>query len=107
MTSTIATKYRVNPWLVFTPSSQSEFAGDARHFLFPNAFTRSCKLPLPSLIAALLSMREASQQVMLDSLFGSLGDDGDLRCGIIDRRFAEACDRLSWNALQRLKTFVV
>jgi hypothetical protein len=75
--------------------------------LFPNAFTRSRKLPLPSLIAALLSMRGASQQVMLDSFFGSLGDDGDLQRGVSDRGFAKARDRLSWNALQRLNAFVV
>jgi hypothetical protein len=59
------------------------------------------------LIAALLTMRGASQQVMLDSFFGSLGDDGDLHRGISDRGFAKARDHLSWNALQRLNTFVV
>ena len=52
-------------------------------------------------------MRGASQQVMLDSFFGSLGDDGDLHRGMSDRGFAKARDRLSWNALQRLNTFVV
>jgi hypothetical protein len=59
------------------------------------------------LIAVLLTMRGASQQVMLDSFFGSLGDDGDLHRGISDRGFAKARDHLSWNALQRLNTFVV
>ena len=75
--------------------------------MFPNAFTRSRKLPLSSLIAALLSMRGASQQVMLDSFFGSLDDTGDLHRGISDRGFAKARDHLSWNSLQRLNTFVV
>jgi hypothetical protein len=37
----------------------------------PNAFTRTRCLPLPKLIAALLSMRSSSQQVMLD-LYGRL-----------------------------------
>ncbi len=85
----------------------TEFAADARHFLSPTAFTRSRKLPLPSLIAALLSMRGTSQQVMLDSFFGSLGRDGDLHRGVSDRAFAKARDHLSWNSLQRLNTFVV
>ena len=75
--------------------------------MFAKAFTRSRKLPLPSLIAALLSMRGASQQVMLDSFFGSLGDDGDFHRGITDRGFAKARDRLSCNPLQRLNAFVV
>lgn len=52
-------------------------------------------------------MRAASQQVMLDSFFGSLGDDGDLHRGVSDRGFAKARDRLSWNGLQRLNNFVV
>jgi hypothetical protein len=76
-----------------------EFAVDARYALFPNAFTRSRKLPLPSLIAALLSMRGTSEQVMLDSFFGSLGGDGALHRSISERGFAKARDRLSWNAL--------
>lgn len=52
-------------------------------------------------------MRGASQQVMLDSFFGSLGEDGDLHRGMSDRGFAKARDRLSWNSLQRLNAFVV
>ena len=52
-------------------------------------------------------MRGTSQQVMLDSFFGSLGGDGDLHRGVSDRAFAKARDHLSWNSLQRLNTFVV
>ena len=74
---------------------------------FPNAFTRSRKLPLPSLIAVLLSMRETSHQVMLDSFSGSLRGDGELHRAISDREFAKARERLSWNALQRLNVFAV
>ena len=54
---------------------------------------------MPTLIGALLSMRGASQQVMLDSLTRSLvacTEDGDgARC-ISDRGFAQARDKLSW-----------
>lgn len=75
--------------------------------MYPNAFTRSRKLPLPKLIAALLSMRGTSQQVMLDAFFGSLGGDGDLCRNISDRGFAKARDHLSCSALQRLNTFAL
>jgi hypothetical protein len=84
-----------------------EFAADARHFEFPHAFTRSRKLPLARLIGVLLSMRGHSQQVMLDSFFGSLSEGGDWQRGVSDRGFAKARDRLAWGALARLNTFVV
>jgi hypothetical protein len=44
---------------------------------------------------------------MLDAFFGSQGTHGGLHRGMSDRGFAKARDRLSWNALQRLNTFVV
>ena len=69
----------------------TEFAADIRHALFPKAFIRSRKLPLPSLIAALLSMRVTSQQVVPDSFFGGLGDDIDLHRGI--SKYEEQIDR--------------
>ena len=84
-----------------------EFAADARHFEFPKAFTRNRQLPLPKLIGALLSMRGASQQVMLDSFFGSLSEDGDWQRCISDRGFAQARDKLAWGCLERLNTFIV
>jgi len=73
----------------------------------PKAFTRKRLLPLPKLIAALLSMRSSSVQVGLDSFFGSLGSDGDLQHVVSDRAFAKARDNLSWSGFQRLNTFVV
>lgn len=84
-----------------------EFAADARHFAFPKAFTRPRKLPLPELIALLLSMRGASQQVMLDAFFGTLSGDGDWQRCISDRGFAQARDKLAWGCLERLNAFVV
>ena len=55
--------------LEFSERIASEaFAQMARHPDFPNAFTRSRKLPLPMLIAALLPMRNQSQQAMLDAV---------------------------------------
>jgi Transposase DDE domain len=85
----------------------AEFTASARHPDFPNAFKRSRKLPLPALVAALLSMRGQSQQVMLDSFFASLhGDEGLLR-RISNRAFAKARDRLHLPALQSLNEFVL
>lgn len=85
----------------------TEFAIEARHVEFPNAFTRSRKLPLPRLLGALLSMRGQSQQVMLDAFFGSLSEDGHWQRSVSDRGFAKARDRLAWGALERLNTFAV
>lgn len=52
-------------------------------------------------------MRASSQQVMLDSFYGSLAIDGDWQRGISDRGFAQARDKLSWSCLEQLNTFVV
>ena len=52
-------------------------------------------------------MRGQSQQVMLDSFFGSLADDGQWHVGVSDRGFAKARDRLEPGCLSRLNTFVV
>jgi len=52
--------------------ASDDFAQTARHPDFPNAFTRSRKLPLPALIGALLTMRNQSQQAMLDGFFASV-----------------------------------
>ena len=56
--------------------ASDEFAQLARHPDAPKAFTRNRnrKLPLPTLIAALLSMRNQSQQAMLDGFFASVCD---------------------------------
>jgi Transposase DDE domain len=52
-------------------------------------------------------MRGQSQQIMLDSYFGSLASDGDWQRVVSGRGFAKARERLSWSALGRLNTFVV
>jgi hypothetical protein len=85
----------------------TEFAELARHPEHPNAFTRSRKLPLPCLIASLLSMRGQSQQVTLDSFFGSLCDS-PLPCrGVSDRAFAKARSHLHMPALVALNDTLV
>jgi Transposase DDE domain len=86
--------------------ASDDFAQRARHPEFPNAFTRCRKLPLPALIATLLTMRSSSQQVMLDSFFSSLCDGEPLR-GVSDRAFAKARNQLYMPALQWLNDWVL
>lgn len=84
-----------------------EFAQSARHPAFPKAFTRSRKLPLPALISALLSMRNQSQQAMLDGFFASVcGTESVLR-EVSDRAFAKARDHIHLPALVSLNDLVV
>jgi hypothetical protein len=87
------------------------FAQRARHPEFPNAFTRARNLPLPALITALLSMRAGSQQVLLDSFFGTLcaagGAGAGLVRGVSDRAFAKARSHLHMPALSWLNDWVV
>lgn len=86
--------------------ASDEFAQRARHPEFPNAFTRCRKMPLPALIASLLTMRAASQQSMLDSFFASLCDGAAVR-GVSDRAFAKAREHLHMPALQWLNDWVL
>jgi hypothetical protein len=79
----------------------------ARHPEHPNAFSRTRKLPLPALIASLLSMRGQSQQATLDSFFASLCDTGLLHRGISDRAFAKARSHLHMPALEWLNEYLV
>jgi hypothetical protein len=84
-----------------------DFAQAARHPDFPRAFTRTRKLPLPGLIAALLSLRGQSQQVTLDSFFASLFDSAVPLRGISDRAFAKARNQLHMPALRDLNDLLV
>jgi Transposase DDE domain len=84
-----------------------DFAQSARHPDFPHAFTRSRKLPLPALIASLLSMRNQSQQAMLDGFFASVCGSECLLRKVSDRAFAKARDRLYWPAMVSLNDLVV
>ncbi len=87
--------------------ASAEFAQLARHPDSPNAFTRCRQLPLPALIASLLTTRGQSQQVMLDDFFGAVCADHGLHRGITDRGFARARSRLHVPALTALNDLVV
>ena len=87
--------------------ASAEFAQIARHPEFPNAFTRDSKLPLPALIASLLSMRNQSQQAMLDGFFASVRDTSAPVRVVTDRAFATARSHLHLPALVSLNDLVV
>jgi DDE family transposase len=87
--------------------ASEEFAQIARHPDFPKAFTRNSKLPLPALIAALLSMRNQSQQAMLDGFFASVHDTATPVRVVTDRAFATARNHLHLPALTSLNDLVV
>lgn len=86
------------------------FAASARHPDFPTAFTRSRKLPLPTLVAALCGFRGGSVQNELDSFFahkdGECGDAGLVR-HVTDRAFAKARSKLHVPALWALNARLV
>ena len=87
--------------------ASDDFARSARHPEFPNAFTRRRKLGLPVLIGALLTMRNQSQQAMLDGFFASVGGTECPQRVVSDRAFAKARDRLHMPALAALNDLVV
>ena len=83
------------------------FASRARHPEHPSAFTRTRALPLPALVAALLTMRGNSQQSTLDAFYASLcGTSGFVR-GVSDRAFAKARSRLHMPALTWLNDWLL
>jgi hypothetical protein len=87
--------------------ASDEFARLARHPDFPKAFTRNRKLPLPALIATLLSMRGQSQQTTLDSFFASVCGTEHLQRVVSDRALAKARDHLHLPAMVSLNDMVV
>lgn len=77
------------------------FAEMARSPDHPQAFTRSRKLPLPTLLGALMSFRGASVQSELDAFFASLGTHGSAVL-VSDRALAKARSKLHVPALWAL-----
>lgn len=77
------------------------FAQLARSPDHPTAFTRARKLPLPTLIAALLSFRGGSVQTELDTFFDHLGAKGEAAL-VSDRALAKARSKLHVPALWAL-----
>ncbi len=87
--------------------ASDDFAQRARHPNAPGAFSRTRLLPLPVLVASLLSMRASSQQAMLDAFYGNLCAEGSLLRAVSDRAFAKARSRLHVPALSWLNDQLV
>lgn len=59
-------------------------------------------MPLPTLVATLLSMRGTSQQALVDKVFTALSADAQPVCGVSDRAFAKARSHLHVPAVTAL-----
>lgn len=79
-----------------------EFRQLARHVEHPSAFTRSRKLPLPTLVAVMLTGLCKSVQAELDQFFAHLQLQASLIHHVSEQAFAQARAKLSAAALPAL-----
>ena len=84
-----------------------EFLHAARHPGHPTAFTRRRKLPLPSLVALMLSGMRMSIQAELDTFFGHLAGQAQLLRMVSEQAFAQARAKLSLTAIASLNDWLV
>jgi len=84
-----------------------EFCHRARHPEHPSAFTRQRKLPLPSLIAIMLTGLCRSLQAELDQFFGHLRQHAQLERAVSEQAFAQARAKLSPGALPSLNDYLI
>jgi len=84
-----------------------DFAAQARHRNHPRAFTRSRKLPLPTLVACLCGFRGGSVQSELDSFFAHIGTQLDVLRSVSDRALAKARAKLHVPALWALNAHLI
>ena len=84
-----------------------EFRQSAVHRDHPTAFTRQRKLPLPALVAVLLSGMRKSVQAELDEFFAHLRQQAQLVRQVSEQAFAQARAKLSITAIPRLNDWVI
>jgi len=84
-----------------------EFLLTAPHPLHPTAFTRQRKLPLPALVALLLSGMRKSVQSELDEFFAHLRQQAQLVHQVSAQAFAQARAKLSLTAIPLLNDWVL
>ena len=84
-----------------------EFLATAPHPLHPTAFTRQRKLPLPALVALLLTGMRKSVQAELDEFFAHLRQQAQLVHQVSAQAFAQARAKLSLTAIPLLNDWVV
>ena len=85
----------------------AEFLACARHSAHPKAFTRRRKLPLPALIALMLSGMRMSLQTELDVFFAHLQQQAQLVRHVSAQAFAQARSKLSFNAIPSLNDWLI
>ena len=83
------------------------FRQSAVHRDYSNAFTRRRKLPLPALVALLLSGMRKSIQAELDEFFAHLCQQAQLVRHVSEQAFAQARARLSSTAIPALNDWVI
>jgi hypothetical protein len=87
--------------------SSAEFLQDARHPDHPAAFSRCRKLPLPTLVAVMLTGMRMSIQAELDTFFAHLRQQAQLAHHVSEQAFAQARAKLSLGALPRLNDWLI
>lgn len=85
----------------------AEFLLHAAHPDHPNAFTRQRKLPLPALVALLLSGMRKSIQSELDEFFAHLNNQAQLVRKVSEQAFAQARAKLSLTAIPLLNDWLI
>lgn len=85
----------------------AEFLESARHKDHPSAFSRRRKLPLPSLVAVLLSGMRKSVQTELDEFFAHLQQQAQLARQVSAQAFAQARVKLASTAIPSLNDWLI
>lgn len=85
----------------------AEFRQLARHADHPTAFCRQRKLPLPALIAVMLTGMRMSVQAELDAFFAHLQQQAQLLCQVSAQAFAQARAKLSAAAIPALNDWLI
>ena len=84
-----------------------EFLHDARHSDHPTAFSRCRKLPLPTLVAIMLTGMRMSIQAELDTFFAHLRQQAQLVHEVSEQAFAQARAKLSLMAIPQLNDWLI
>ena len=85
----------------------AEFLLHAAHPDHPTAFTRQRKLPLPALVALMLSGMRKSIQSELDEFFAHLNNQAQLVRQVSEQAFAQARAKLSLTAIPLLNDWLI
>src|SRR5450830_893941 len=92
----------------FSDHLQSDqFRLTARHPDHPTAFQRRRKLPLPSLVALMLTGMRKSVQTELDEFFGHLRQQAQLVHAVSAQAFAQARAKLATTAMPALNDWLI